>query len=488
MSHEEPDIFVLPAATARRSRWHRRLVVPVTGDGRTGAVLGHALSHLPGASATPVSTRIFTEGINVLWGDYQWVRHMGPATMVGPDRFLGLLRSLTDGVFDAAAAGDGMIVDFSTGNVGALPTIRSLYPDAVLVDVDGGWPDASPGNPTVSVTMDGLSRSRSAFRDFVQDLGLTASDSDLAAAHEALRARRVPEPRPESSPARGGGPPGPVESSDAMRDRLIVVVGCGRSGTTWLESLLMTHPLAGGIEETETWLFHQLEPLWTNYESGTGLSAYLDEPSFTRLLRRFCDALFFDALASHTPGAEFFVEKSPIHSRHISHIAAVYPDAWFIHLLRDGRDVARSITRVPFFQEPGLVGAARMWTDTVRDVVNHAPAVPRFRELRYEELFSDPEPSVREIFRWIGLAEGEVLDERLREAVSRRVSVHAGDAVRVGPGVWQDMRRSERARIYAAAGGELVRRGYASPADVLRAALHPAFLAARAEMRLGRRR
>lgn len=490
MDRQGPEEFVLPAATARGSRWYGRLVVPVTADERAGAVLGAALGQLPGVSTPPVPTRIFTEGVNVLWADYQWVEHMGPTVMVGPDRFLGLLRSLTDGVLDAAGAGAGAgtIVDFSADHVGALPVIRSLYPDALLVEVDGGRPGTSTVEPTLSVTLDGISGSLSAFRSFVRDLGLSVDDRDLTAAHETLRLRRVPDPArvPARAHRRRAAPLGP--DPDAMRDRLIVVVGCGRSGTTWLESLLMTHPLAGGIEETETWLFHQLEPLWSNYESGTGLSAYLDEDSFTGLLRRFCDGVFRAALESHSPGARFFVEKSPVHSRYIPHIAAVYPDAWFIHLMRDGRDVARSITKVPFFDQPGLVGAARMWTDTVREVAARAPAVPRFRELRYEQLFSDPEGTVREICRWVGLPEGEALDGRLREAVSRRVSVHAGDAVRVGPGVWRSMRASERARIYAAAGRELVVRGYARPADVLRAALHPAFLAARAEMWRGRHR
>jgi hypothetical protein len=483
MTGQDPDTFHLPATAARDSRWHGRLVIPVTGDEITGAVIGNALSRLPGVSAPAVSTRIFSEGINVLWADYQWVRHMGPARMIEAEPFLGLLRSLTDGVLDAAAAGARTVVDFSTDYVGALPVIRSLYPDAILVEVDGGWPPASTGTPTLSVTLDRLSGSLAAFRSFVRDLGSDAGGSDLTAAHEALRSRQVPGPAPIRPPAGAGPRPVGGPPPDAMRDRLITVVGCGRSGTTWLESLLMTHPLAGGIEETETWLFHQLESLWSNFESGSGLSAFLDEASFTQLLRRFCDAMFLSALASHSPGAEFFVEKSPIHSRYVSHIAAVYPDAWFIHLVRDGRDVARSITKVPFFEQPSLVGAARMWTDTVREVAGSTPGVPRFRELRYEQLFADPEQTVRDIFRWVGLPDGQAVEDPLHDAVSRRVSVHAGEAARVGPGVWQDMRASERAQIYAAAGGELVSRGYATTFDVIRAALHPAFLTARAEMR-----
>src|SRR6185437_16924808 len=113
-------------------------------------------------------------GINVLWADYQWVRHMGPARMIEAEPFLGLLRSLTDGVLDAAAAGGRTVVDFSTDYVGALPVIRSLYPDAILVEVDGGWPPASTGTPTLSVTLDRLSGSLAAFRSFVRDLGLDA--------------------------------------------------------------------------------------------------------------------------------------------------------------------------------------------------------------------------------------------------------------------------------------------------------------------------
>lgn len=40
--------------------------------------------------------------------------------------------------------------------------------------------------------------------------------------------------------------------------RLIVVLAAGRSGSTWLNQLLLAHPRIAGVEEGETAIFHGL--------------------------------------------------------------------------------------------------------------------------------------------------------------------------------------------------------------------------------------
>ena len=86
--------------------------------------------------------------------------------------------------------------------------------------------------------------------------------------------------------------------------RLLVVVGCGRSGTTWLERMLMASPQAGGVDGAESFLFEQLAPLW---------QALPAHPLLTEAVRTFCDTVFASALARHSPGAHVFVEKTPLH-------------------------------------------------------------------------------------------------------------------------------------------------------------------------------
>lgn len=456
--------------------------MPVTPSEPTGRAIAAALSRLSGVSA-PRSTRVFTHGIQSLWANYQWVRHMGPAVMAEPQTFLRLLRRLTDRIFEAVAPDARLLVEYSPDYVGALPLIRSVYPDALLLDVDGST--AADDVAAIPVSSMELARSSGELERLARALGLDPPSDDVLAAHSLLGT--VEGGREGSPTARTGTAAGPrrrvrapaPERHSPLRDRLVVIVGCGRSGTTWLESLLMAHPLLGGMAETETWLFHQLERLWGNLRSGAGLDSHLDEAALAGILREFCDGMFQEALAVHDPDATYFVEKSPVHSWCLRNIAAVYPDAWFVHLVRDGRDVARSITQVPFFETPRLEDAAAMWSTTVDEVCARSASLERFREMRYETLFDDPFTSTADLVRWVGLNADQETEDRLRTVAARRVSTHAGTASPVGPGRWKQLSSAEQARIYAGAGRTLLDFGYANGTDLRRARRHPAYLAAK---------
>jgi len=114
-----------------------------------------------------------------------------------------------------------------------------------------------------------------------------------------------------------------------MQDRLIVIVGAGRSGTTWLEELLLSYDDMGGLSGHETWLFHQLRHLWRNFsgDSGPGLGTWIQHDQFVAALRRFCDGVLVTAQQRHSPQSHFYVEKTPAHVERLPEIAAVYPDA-----------------------------------------------------------------------------------------------------------------------------------------------------------------
>ena len=78
-------------------------------------------------------------------------------------------------------------------------------------------------------------------------------------------------------------------------------------------------------------------------------------------------------------------------------LAELFPEADFVHLVRDGRDVAAS------FLELGWAGsieeAALHWKLRVRRGRRAGARLPagRYHELRYEELVADPEPSLRRL-------------------------------------------------------------------------------------------
>ena len=136
-----------------------------------------------------------------------------------------------------------------------------------------------------------------------------------------------------------------------------------------------------------------------------------------------------------------------------------------VHIIRDGRDVARSI-RAQWWGPETIEEAAREWTESVR-AGRAAGATPdRYRELRYEDLLRQPELEVPALFAWLGI---ELTDANLAEALAearRTRNVDKTTPADVGEGKWRMGLSAEEQRAVAAVAGDLlVELGYdAEPA------------------------
>jgi hypothetical protein len=254
-------------------------------------------------------------------------------------------------------------------------------------------------------------------------------------------------------------PTPPCESP--YSDRVIEVLGAVRSGTTWLVELLGAHPDVG-TTKGESWIFHSLWDFWENAHATTdGVSAYMAPADIAAAMRRFCDGLFACAAARHAPGTSWFVEKTPGHSVRLPLAAATHPDAWYIHIVRDGRDVVRSHTRTEWGQgDPRDAAAAWVWG--VRPILENSWRLPRFREIRYESVLADPVGEVCGLLRWMGLDVDTDVENGVAERAAREVSRYkATDAV--GAGKWRDLSPEVLECIYEEAADLLMELGYLSP-------------------------
>ena len=64
-------------------------------------------------------------------------------------------------------------------------------------------------------------------------------------------------------------------------------------------------------------------------------------------------------------GKEVWGDKTPRYVEDIPFISTLFPDSRFIHLIRDGRNVARSYAGVPFGPKT-VAQAARLWAERVQ--------------------------------------------------------------------------------------------------------------------------
>lgn len=118
----------------------------------------------------------------------------------------------------------------------------------------------------------------------------------------------------------------------------VILIGAARSGTKYLRQLLAASEAACAV------------PYDVNYIWRTGNERHpddrLDPASCTdAMARRIRRQLAKQAGAHRAPGCRFLVEKTVSNTLRVPFVHRVYPEARFIHLIRDGRAVVESSLR-----------------------------------------------------------------------------------------------------------------------------------------------
>lgn len=248
--------------------------------------------------------------------------------------------------------------------------------------------------------------------------------------------------------------------------RLVFLVGARRSGTNWLQRILAAHAAVRAVP-SETHLFsHGIAPLSERVHhaaadmSRTG-AVYMDRDEFLDACRDFCDRLFGGLLERLGP-AERLIERTPWHSKHLDLITAVYPDATLIHMVRDGRDVARSLVAQPYGPDT-VEGAAGEWRESVQ-AARGASHLGAYTEVRYEELLADTRREIPKLLATLGLDNPPAVVERMLSEAGVRFNVDPA-APTVGSGKWSSWSEAERAAFERVAGPLNRELGYGDPEE-----------------------
>jgi hypothetical protein len=167
-------------------------------------------------------------------------------------------------------------------------------------------------------------------------------------------------------------------------------------------------------------------------------------------------------------GKERWADKTPLYLAHLDELDAVWPEARFVVLVRDGRDVALSLMGVPFGPN-NVWAAARFWADGVRRGEKAARRWPeRVLTLRYEDVVADPDTQVRKLCEFVGLPFAEDMLAIERTDASKVLKDQAGWFTNVWAGInpsavgkWRTAMSPRQQRVFASiAGPELERMGY----------------------------
>ncbi|MEL6815386.1 MAG: sulfotransferase [Cyanobacteria bacterium J06598_3] len=120
------------------------------------------------------------------------------------------------------------------------------------------------------------------------------------------------------------------------------IIGCGRSGTTILGQLLSTHPTIRYLfEPYHLWAaLDERSDVLNLYHNGAAqlmMSANESSDSARNTFAR----LFWPV-----DDSQMLIEKTPLNVYRIGYLQALMPQAKFVHIVRDGVDVAHSISRL----------------------------------------------------------------------------------------------------------------------------------------------
>ncbi|MFW6116409.1 MAG: sulfotransferase family protein [bacterium] len=213
----------------------------------------------------------------------------------------------------------------------------------------------------------------------------------------------------------------PSIPSTSGRDQLpetpFFVVGNPRSGTTLLRFILSSHPriyIPGETGFLPFLLKHVQSELslpqvrgllhriaWLNrgwddlIEQVPGFYSSLPAPT----LRHLIDALYRRKIAPH--GAVRWGDKTPSYVRYIPELSAIFPETQFIHLIRDGRDVALS-AQAKWGDKHWYMDSYYLLKNWARNVKDGRQAgrqlgPDRYLEIHYEQLVQAPEDTVRRL-------------------------------------------------------------------------------------------
>jgi Sulfotransferase family len=280
----------------------------------------------------------------------------------------------------------------------------------------------------------------------------------------------------------------------------LFIVGCPRSGTTLLQRMVDAHPEVAVVHETH-WI-----PRW--FEKRKGVTAdgmvtpelvenVIADRRFTNLkvapedvtalldsdsavpYASFVSALF--DLHARGRGKRLAGDKTPAYVRNIPTLHSLWPEAKFVHLIRDGRDVALSVAgwsraesaagRFTTYADEPVATTAVWWEWNVRVGREDGAALPEglYHELRYERLVADPEAACAALCEFLGLRYDESMlafhEGRTRDDPGLDAK-RAWRPITSGLRSWaEEMPRGDAERFDAASGELLDELGYERAGD-----------------------
>ena len=221
---------------------------------------------------------------------------------------------------------------------------------------------------------------------------------------------------------------------ELLSKQLFFIVGCQKSGTTWVERLLNGHP---DIRcHGEGYFAPVLMPLLQqaiqtyNQRQKAGPEGLFTDSDLIELLRTAVGLSFARWVGDNEVLA--IGEKTPENAMRMNPLLQCFPNAKFIHITRDGRDVCVSgwfhnqrkagpdfAKKFPDLNTYIKYTVTKHWLPYIQQAQKFGQQHPeRYLELRYEDLHKDPETQTKNLLTFLGMDDSEAATLACLEAGS----------------------------------------------------------------------
>lgn len=227
--------------------------------------------------------------------------------------------------------------------------------------------------------------------------------------------------------------PYPIKSKSSELSCVpFIIVSSGRSGSTLVRAIINQHPTVCVPPES-----HVLGPVTKTFKSmyrfltweyvvrlvisrfqiqfpGFGFweldlfkfySIALNLPQEQRSLAKLIDIFYMYYANNKKPEATRWGDKSIGNALYLPLIGELYPDAQYIHIIRDGRDVSASLVTADTTPVSDIGRAANYWIKSVTRARLFGARLDdtRYLEIFYEDLVRRPEPVVQRLYDFLDL-------------------------------------------------------------------------------------
>jgi hypothetical protein len=209
------------------------------------------------------------------------------------------------------------------------------------------------------------------------------------------------------------------------------IIGTGRCGTTMLAQMLNSHSQVcvppelqilfeysnNGARLHEIFLENKNKSYCSNdfvelirkrcphkFQEYYDYKSFFEKQQYPILnLKELVNNLYSEIAASKHK--EIFIEQTPWYGQRIDILNELFPDAPYIHIVRDGRDVAISFARTPWWHKDIGQNLER-WHLEVQQIINSSHKILKpnqMLQIRYEDFVEQPESGLRHICGFLGI-------------------------------------------------------------------------------------